>query len=229
MKKRKYTTEQSEKIWSNYYSRTDLQTKLVRFLANNYFSYAFEQSLREILPKAGKVLEAGCGEGIISARLAKKGYDVTLLDISEKALQEAKKNLRKIVKNDNRKIHVKYIQGDIFKLPFKKNCFDVVWNQGVLEHFTESERAIEEMHRVTKPNGVTAILVPYEYSPLHLYDIFLRKMRLERFWPFEEQIFYSKGLLAKQLRNATQENPIVKLIPFALGFSIIGYVKKIKG
>ena len=123
-------------------------------------------------------------------------------------------------------MQVKYIQGNIFQLPFKENSFDVVWNQGVLEHFTEPEKAIKEMYRVTKPNGIVAILVPYRYSPLHLYSILLKKFNLKKFWPFEEQIFYSKEHLAKQFRNATQENPIVKLIPFALGFSIIGYAKK---
>ena len=102
----------------------------------------------------------------------------------------------------------------------------MVWNQGVLEHFTEPEKAIVEMHRVTRPGGVVAILVPYVYSPLHLYDLILRLLRLEKYWPFEEQIFYSKELLAKQMQLATGEKPTVKLILPAVGFSIIGYVRK---
>lgn len=222
-----YKKEKSKKIWTRYYSSHDLQTRFIRFLDNNYFSHAFALSLKETLPERGEILEAGCGEGIISARLAKKGYKVTLLDISKQALHEAKNNIKKFTGKNNSK-NVNYVEGDIFKLPFDKNKFDIVWNQGVLEHFTEPEKAIEQMYRVTKPMGRVAVLVPYIYSPLHLYDILLRKLNLERFWPFEDQIFYSKKLLAKQLNNATSETPTVKLIPFALGFSIIGFVTKTK-
>ncbi len=221
-----YDKKRSEKIWTSFYSRNDPQTKLVRFLDNNYFSYAFRQSLNTILPFKGSIMEAGCGEGMISARLAKERYTITLLDISEQALEAAKTNVDLVTQN--KKVKVKYIQGDIFKLPFKDNTFDVVWNQGVLEHFSNPESAISQMYRVTKKSGHVAILVPYVYSPLHLYDIALRKMNLTKFWPFEEQIFYSKKMLAQQLFHATKEKPVVKLVTFALGFSIFGYVKKSK-
>src|SRR3989344_5155558 len=227
MKKLQYSTNRSNKIWTDYYSRNDIQTRFIRFLDNNYFSHAFKHEMHKVLPKKGKMLEAGCGESVISARLAKQGYDVTFLDISKQALMQAKVNLEKVA-GRSKNIKVKYVKGDIFKLPFKKDSFEVVWNQGVLEHFTQPEKAIAEMYRVTKQGGHVAILVPYIYSPLHLYDILLRRFHQEKFWPFEEQIFYTKKLIATQLQRATKEQAVVKLIPFALGFSIIGYVTKTK-
>jgi SAM-dependent methyltransferase len=45
---------------------------------------------------------------------------------------------------------------------FRDGTFDVVWNGGVLEHFTDEGKAalIREMWRVTRPGGLLVILVP---------------------------------------------------------------------
>ncbi len=54
------------------------------------------------------------------------------------------------------------VLGSIFKIPFKDNIFDLVYNSGVIEHFKDPDNvaAIAEMARVTKPSGRIIIIVP---------------------------------------------------------------------
>ena len=51
-----------------------------------------QQSLETHLKPGGKVLDIGCGNGNISYQLAKSGFAVTGMDISEDAIAEAKRN-----------------------------------------------------------------------------------------------------------------------------------------
>jgi len=73
--------------------------------------------------KKKNILDLGCGTGRFSVELAKRGYHVTGLDITEEMLKVARQNAKKV------KINIKYIKGDIrsFKLPKKT---DVIWARG---------------------------------------------------------------------------------------------------
>ena len=50
----------------------------------------------------------------------------------------------------------------LFDMPFESNKFDLVWNSGVIEHFDKNMqvRALQEMSRVCKIDGIMIILVP---------------------------------------------------------------------
>lgn len=77
-----------------------------------------------------KIIELGCGSGHLSACLAMKGYEVTLLDFSDGALTKAKKTFQKYG------IEGRFIKGDIFDLSNLHEQYDLVWNSGVMEHFS---------------------------------------------------------------------------------------------
>ena len=83
----------------------------------------------------GKVIEAGCGTGLMAGFLQKKGLKVTALDLSQKVLDYAEE----IAKKSNIIAPCKYKQGDILNLKYKKNSFDVSYSNGVLEHFSDDE------------------------------------------------------------------------------------------
>ena len=106
------------------------------------------------------VLEVGCGSGLASLYLAEQGAKVTLLDIAPRALQFAKKAFTA------KKIPVKLIEGDAFDMPFKNDNFDIVWNSGVIEHFTDDKKVdmIKEMWRVTKSGGKLIIMAPNKWD-----------------------------------------------------------------
>lgn len=81
----------------------------------------------------GKVLEAGCGTGVISTYLCNYGLEVTAVDVDENMLNVAKK----ISKQFSKKPNFKKI--DLFKLCFPNDCFDLVFSHGVLEHFSDKQ------------------------------------------------------------------------------------------
>lgn len=92
--------------------------------------------------KDKKVLEAGCGTGLILQRISKLASEHHGIDISEGMLLLAKE----------KGLNVK--QASVTEMPFEDNYFDVVCSFKVLPHVENIRQAIKEMNRVTKPGGV---------------------------------------------------------------------------
>lgn len=85
--------------------------------------------------KNKKVIEMGCGTGLMAGYLQKLGLDVVALDLSQPVLDYA----CRIAKQSNIISPCKYQQGDILNLEYRKNSFDVSYSNGVLEHFNDEE------------------------------------------------------------------------------------------
>lgn len=103
--------------------------------------------------KRPKILDAGCGDGTITKYLAQiKGARVYGVDYNPLRIKRAKKMLP----------HCNFVVGDLLKLPFKNNYFDVSLSHHVLEHVKQDVKAIEELVRVTKKGGFIIIGVPNE-------------------------------------------------------------------
>ena len=97
--------------------------------------------------KGKKILDAGCGTGRYAVQLAKKGAEVYGIDISEKMLEIAKKKAK-----ENR-VKIELMKGNILRLPYEDNKFDIVISSLALDHVKEHEKAISELVRVCKPKG----------------------------------------------------------------------------
>lgn len=54
---------------------------------------------------------------------------------------------------------------DVRDLPFRDASFDAIYSMGTIEHFDETERAVEEIARVLKPGGRAIIGVPNRHDP----------------------------------------------------------------
>ena len=54
---------------------------------------------------------------------------------------------------------------DVRDLPFRDASFDAIYSMGTIEHFDETERAVDEMARVLKPGGRAIVGVPNRYDP----------------------------------------------------------------
>ena len=81
-----------------------------------------------------KVLDIGCGEGFYSIYLAKKGFDVTGIDISENAIKLAKQN------SEKEGIKIKFIAMDINELEKLNENFDFVLEWTLLHHIIPEKR-----------------------------------------------------------------------------------------
>jgi 2-polyprenyl-3-methyl-5-hydroxy-6-metoxy-1,4-benzoquinol methylase len=135
----------------------------------------------EAKPISGRrIMEAGCGTGRISARLADGGAMIACLDIAPEALALAKKQFAEPDR-------ASFIEGSILSVP-RGEKYDVIWNSGVMEHFVESDQmaAIREFLAILKPGGRLILLTPYARSGLYR----LGKWVLEKLgkWPFGREI-----------------------------------------
>jgi SAM-dependent methyltransferase len=100
--------------------------------------------LMRILPRGyGSVLDAGARDGYYSTLLADYFTSVIALDINVPP----------------RAGDTVWLKGDLTKLPFSDNCFDVVFCTEVLEHIPALEQACAEIARVVK--HAVVIGVPY--------------------------------------------------------------------
>jgi ubiquinone/menaquinone biosynthesis C-methylase UbiE len=94
-----------------------------------------------------KVLELGCGIGTDLARFAKGGAQVTAVDLSERAIEMAKKNFE--LRGLDGEFHM--MNGE--KLEFEDNTFDMVFAHGVLQYTADTRQMVDEARRVLKPGG----------------------------------------------------------------------------
>ena len=99
-------------------------------------------------PRDSLILDAGCGTGKCTTAMAKMGFKVVGVDISEKAIEFAKQT------EENDKLDIDYSVQDLESLPFEDNKFDIVFCGGVLHHFPNLIKAEEELFRVLKPKGI---------------------------------------------------------------------------
>jgi SAM-dependent methyltransferase len=109
--------------------------------------------------KGSRVLEVGAGTGRDAGAIASMGAACFTLDYSEESL-----NLMRGALAD----HVGIVCGDALGLPFVSESFDVVYHQGLLEHFRNPEMLLEENVRVLKRGGVLLVDVPQKY---HYYTV----------------------------------------------------------
>ena len=98
---------------------------------------------------AKKLIEAGCGTGIISSYIATKGYDVIGIDIDEKILKLANSLAVDYFQNNEK---IQFERRSIFEMNYEENSFDVSFSNGVLEHFSDDEitQTIEQQLYVAK-------------------------------------------------------------------------------
>lgn len=123
------------------------------------------RALEEHLPKPPlEVLDIGGGPGRYSIALAKRGYTVTLLDLSRICLEFAKE---KATKSEVKLVG--YRHGTALDLSaFRDDSFGAVLLMGPLYHLLEDDRrrrAIREARRVLKPNGLMFASIITRYAP----------------------------------------------------------------
>jgi 2-polyprenyl-6-hydroxyphenyl methylase/3-demethylubiquinone-9 3-methyltransferase len=114
------------------------------------FDY-FHKILTEHLglnPVGLRLLDVGCGGGLLSERFAAIGCVVTGVDRSLPTLAAAKEHAEKSG------LSIQYKEGSAENLPFEPQQFDIVCCCDVLEHVDDLDTVIEEISQVLKPGGV---------------------------------------------------------------------------
>lgn len=104
------------------------------------------------IPAGGRVLEIAPGPGFFCVELARLGdFRITGLDISKTFVKIARKNAAAAG------MKIEFRQGNASDMPFEDRTFDFTFCQAAFKNFSEPVKAIAEMHRVLRPNGVAVI------------------------------------------------------------------------
>lgn len=93
-----------------------------------------------------EILDMGCGGGFLSNDLAVAGHTVTGIDLSTSSLR--------VAESQDRTHSVRYQQGDVYRVPFPRESFDVVTAMDLLEHVSDPQKVISEATRVLRPGGL---------------------------------------------------------------------------
>ncbi len=121
---------------------------------------------REILadgPVAGRrVLEVGAGSGRDLLELARAGSVGVVLDYSPASLELVRRQARA------QGLAVLLVRADALRMPFRDAAFDVVFHQGLLEHFRDPRPLLLENARVAARGGRVVVDVPQTFHPYTL-------------------------------------------------------------
>jgi 2-polyprenyl-6-hydroxyphenyl methylase/3-demethylubiquinone-9 3-methyltransferase len=146
----------------------------------------FIETLTRERPDASRVLDLGCGGGLVAEAVAAEGYAVTGLDASLPSLRAAREHGRSAA----------YCGGDALALPFADGSFDAVICSEVLEHVAHPDVLLRETVRVLMPGRLMLFSTPnrtwfarlgliwvaelLRWAPrrTHVYSAFIRPVEL---------------------------------------------------
>jgi 2-polyprenyl-6-hydroxyphenyl methylase/3-demethylubiquinone-9 3-methyltransferase len=98
-----------------------------------------------------KVLDIGCGGGILSESLAKQGAIVTAIDVVDKNIKVAKAHAKQSG------LQIDYQLTSIEQMVETKQQFDLVFNMEVVEHVVDVDSFIRSCNALVKPQGTQFI------------------------------------------------------------------------
>lgn len=115
--------------------------------------------VRQFKP-SGNVLDAGCGTGHFACELARVGYTVRGIDLSEQMIHQAQDHWRQHGQHGqhgpraNALGSASFSVGDVESLQFDDRSLDAVTSLGVIEYLDRDDTALAEAGRVLKEDGV---------------------------------------------------------------------------
>ena len=113
-----------------------------------------------------RILDVGCGPGIILEEMVARGHHGTGIDLSREMVNEANARLKKY----NAGAEPSCSQGNVESLPFQSESMDVVLCLGVLMYLQDERKAISELSRVLKKGGIAVVVLTNLLKIGNLFD-----------------------------------------------------------
>lgn len=213
------STIEMEQDWDGVWKRDGVLLNIVS-AARNFYALLFKRLLLRYCNSHTKVIEFGCGSVSVGTILISHIFSYHGLDISPLIINASQHN--DIVKKNRGKFF--FTVGDC-RYPDEalRNVFDVSWSHGLIEHFNDPFQVVQSHINTTKHGGIVIISVPYKYSVHKIWYLVTRFKILRRFWPWTEQIFFSRKDLKTLGEQSDLPFRVFFLPPFPLGF-ILGLV-----
>ncbi len=188
------------------------------------FVFRFYTSLIRRYKKSGNLLEIGCSFGYLLKRL-EKDFNTYGIDKSSYAIKSSKNICRKS----------KTYVGDARNLSiFKNRFFDVVIALHVLEHLNTPEKAIAEVHRILKNNGIFIFVTPNTTS-------LMRKIKRDDWFGYRDKTHISllnpnewlsllenKFEIIKIFSDGFWDSPYIPIIPTMAQKPVFGFMTAVQ-
>ena len=137
--------ESSSDYWNEIYSGDKLLPTIYQDRHNTALDWIRKLGLRA----DARVLEIGCGAGLITVALAGEGHTVDAMDTTTAMLQMTRRHAVHRGVQDRIRLHL----ADVHALPFEAQTFDLVIAIGVIPWLHSEQAALQEIHRVLKRGG----------------------------------------------------------------------------
>ena len=195
------------------YESQTVQAEWQRWLLEKYFDED-KQNLEELLGSGAQkksILDAGCGSGVSGLLLFGEyldKHDYLGVDVSD-AVSVGKQRFKELG------IPGKFIKSDLNTIPTEYGPFDIIFSEGVLHHTDSVERAIKELSKRLKSDGIFLFYVYVKKAPIREYtdDLireYLRPLSNEDAWEALESL----TKLGKILGDLNIEIEVEEDIPF---------------
>lgn len=113
-----------------------------------------------VLEDANLALDMGCGSGVLTLELLKKGIRTISLDATSRSLKLTDEVARRHGYSSER------VLADAQHLPFRESCFDLAIALSVIEHLPDDILGFKESARVTKLGKRAIFSFPSRHSPV---------------------------------------------------------------
>lgn len=146
-------------LYDKFHKETSIQRKLID--ENNFTYRLLIPEINKYLKTPKKILDIGCGAGTLSLYYAKKGNNVTGIDISKNAVGSANESAKILRLNNVRFSQVNFPKS----LPVGK--YDFIILTEVLEHLKDDELALRKINSLLNKGGILFISTPSQNAPLY--------------------------------------------------------------
>ncbi len=153
--------------------------------ANDRLIAAFQRL--SALPRGTRIADLGCGSGVFTELLRRRGYQSVGLDISPKLIALGR----------HKYPGLELIEGDAENLPFESASLDGVLLSGLVHHFPDPRRLASEVKRVLKPGGQFVAFDPNRANPF----MWLYRDRTSPFYSSVGVTENERPILARQVAD----------------------------
>ena len=151
-----------------------------------------------------KVLEIGCGLGTDGAQFAEAGAVYTGVDLTEAAVELARRRFELF------DLPGTFQTADAENLSFPGESFDLVYSHGVLHHTPETGKAIQEIHRVLRPQGRAVVMLYHRGSYNYRINISLLRRAGAQLLKWETGIKLVNRITGEPLESLREHARLLK-------------------
>ncbi len=142
--------------WDEVYTGSGGASSLYRHRRRSALAWVDDLAL----PEESRLLEVGCGAGLLAIELARRGFSVAAVDRVSEMVERTRRHAREAGVQDR----VSVGRADATRLPFEDGAFALVVALGLLPWVTKLDDTLEELARVVAPGGFLLVSADNRYA-----------------------------------------------------------------